>query len=425
MTDPVPAEPQGALAGLRVIELCDEKGHYCGKLMADMGADVIKVEPPAGDRARRIGPFAGDVPDINRSLYFWYYNTNKRGVTLNLEMAEGRDILRRMAQSADVVIESFPPGQLEKLGLGYEQLSRDNPGLIMTSITPFGQKGPWSHFKTSDLLSLAIGGPMASCGYDDIPGSPPIRGNGYQGYNTGGHYAFICTLVALYERDHSGLGQYLDVSIHEANACTTEGAFPNWEYFRQLVKRQTGRHASAAPTHPWQFLCRDGRYVNIIGVLPRNRQSWRKLLDWMEEKGMVEDLREEKYQQMIFLPPAERNREDVRRAMDTIERFITSLTTEEAYRGGQALHWPVGIVRSPEENLEDRHWWDRGFFVRVEHEGLERPVIYPGAPYRFQRTPWQMRRRAPLLGEHNYEVFVREMGLTKEHLVMLAEAGVI
>jgi crotonobetainyl-CoA:carnitine CoA-transferase CaiB-like acyl-CoA transferase len=425
MAQPLPPDAPGPLARVRVLELCDEKGHYCGKLLADMGADVIKVEPPGGDGARRVGPFVNDIPDLNRSLYFWYYNTNKRGITLSLDTAEGQGLFRELVRSADVVLESYPPGYLDARGLGFQHLSRDHPGLIMTSITPFGQNGPWSSFKTSDLVSLALGGPMASCGYDDLPGSPPIRGNGYQGYNTGSHYACIGTLIALYERDQSGLGQHVDVSIHEANACTTEGAFPNWEYDRRIVRRQTGRHASPTPTYPWQFLCRDGRYVNIIGVLPRSRPSWRKLLDWMEEKGMVEDLREAKYEEVVFVPPGQRDQEEVRHVLDTIARFVSSLTSEEVYRRGQELEWPVGIVRSPEENLDDPHWWDRGFFVKVEHEGLDQPTLYPGAPYRFSRTPWQLRRRAPLLGEHNYEVYVGELGLTKEQLVMLAETGVI
>lgn len=420
-------EMQGPLFDIRVLELCDEKGHYCGKLLADMGADVIKIEPPRGETARRIGPFVDDIPDVNRSLYFWYYNTNKRGITLDIRLPDGRDLLRQLVRRADVVIESFPPGYLDSLGLGYNELSQINPRLVMTSITPFGQTGPWSQFKYSDFISLAVGGPMASCGYDeqDAPGAPPIRGNGDQGYNTGAHYAAIATLVAIYERDHSALGQYVDVSIHEANACTTEGAFPNWEYFRRIVRRQTGRHSSPVPTYPWQFLCQDGRYINIIGVLPRNQRTWQRLLDWMEEQGMAEDLKDGKYRNMIAIAPTERNRDDVQHVQDVIARFITSRPSEEVYRRGQELRWPVGIVRSPEENLDDPHWWERGFFVEVEHPEIGRKIVYPGAPYRLGRSPWQMRRRAPLLGEHNYEVYVGELGMTKAQLVALAEANVV
>ena len=204
------------------------KATICGKLLADMGADVVKIEPPGGDAARRVGPFVDDRPHPDRSLFFWHYNTNKRGVTLNLGLPEGQEIFRLLAHTADIVLETFKPGYLPAVGLGYEALREENPGLIMASLTPFGQTGPYRDFVTSDLVSLALGGPMASCGYDDLPGAPPIRGEGHQAFHTGSHYAFVGILVALYWRDLAGEGQYIDASIHEACSSTTEGAFPSY-----------------------------------------------------------------------------------------------------------------------------------------------------------------------------------------------------
>ncbi|MBI2887025.1 MAG: CoA transferase [Chloroflexi bacterium] len=416
----------GPLVGLRVLELADEKGHYCGKLLADMGADVIKIEPPAGDAARRVGPFVHDAPHPDRSLFFWHYNTSKRGVTLNLETPEGRDLFRRLARGADMVLETLAPGYLPGLRLGYRELSAENPGLIMTSLTPFGQTGPYRDFVTSDLVSLAMGGPMASCGYDDIAGAPPIRGEGHQAYQTGSHYAFVGALVALYWRDLTGQGQYIDASIHEACSCTTEGAFPSWVYSGRVVIRQTGRHASMDPSQPWQFLCKDGRYVNLIGGVPRDQRQWQALLRWMDSKGMAEDLMDEKYQEVFRRRTLGRQDPLSHHVNEVLTRFFGNLPAEEVYHGAQACFMPMGIVRSPEETLDDPHFAeDRAFFSQLEHEELGRAVTYPGRPYIFQKTPWQLRRRAPRLGEHNEEVYCGELGLSKERLTLLAECGVI
>mgnify|MGYP001606627768 FL=1 len=168
--DPSPAPP-GPLAGLRVLELADEKGQFCGKLMADLGADVIKIEPPGGQNTRAVGPFLDDIPHRERSLSFWHYNTSKRGITLNLETADGRELFQRLAPTADVILETYPPRYLPSLGLGYEGLACLNPKLIMCSLTPFGQTGPWRDYQSCDLLHLAAGGQMASSGYDpeDVP----------------------------------------------------------------------------------------------------------------------------------------------------------------------------------------------------------------------------------------------------------------
>jgi crotonobetainyl-CoA:carnitine CoA-transferase CaiB-like acyl-CoA transferase len=422
------AEPRGPLAGLRVIEMGGANGQYCGKLLADMGAEVLKVEPPAGDDARRVGPFADDVPDPNRSLFFWYYNTNKRGVTLDLDHADGRALLRKLLAAAEIVVDSYPPGYLDELGLGYDALVADgtlSPSTIYTCITPFGRTGPWRDLRACDLTQMALSGIMDSCGYDDVPGAPPIRPDGHHAAHIGGVYAFCGTLVALYHRDRTGEGQLLDVSMHEACACTTEGAFPEWEYFRRPVLRQTGRHSAPAPTPPWQYRTTDGRHVNMIGGgIPRNASAWRPLLDWMEAKERVEDLREPLYAEVIT-QPAHRRGEHARHMSDVIGRFVQSLTAEEMYRGGQALHMPWAPVRSPEENLDDPHWRDRGFFVEAEHPELGRTVTYPGAPYRFTRTPWSLRRRAPLLGEDNVSVYCGELGLTREGLKALFESGAI
>src|SRR5262249_2004196 len=217
----------GPLAGLRVVELCDEKGAFAGKLFADMGAEVIKVEPPAGDPTRGYAPFVADTADAERSLYFWHYNTSKRGVTLDIGQEKGRDLLRRLIAGADLFLESEPPGRLAELGLDYASLQSLNHRLIMVSITPFGQTAPRADEQVTDLTVLAGGGPVWSCGYDDHT-LPPVRGGGNQGYQTASLHTAIAILVAVVHRDATGRGQFIDASMHAAGNVTTEFASYSW-----------------------------------------------------------------------------------------------------------------------------------------------------------------------------------------------------
>ena len=260
----------GPLADVRVIELCDELGQYAGKLLADMGADVIKVEPPAGSSARTVGPFVKDQPGPNRSLNFWYHNTNKRSVVLDLEGSEAdRETLRQLASTATIVLEDRAPGALAELGVGQEALMAADPGLIVCSLTPFGQTGPWANYASSDFVGLALGGPMAMNGYsaEDAPGAPPVRGHGDQGYNTACHYAVHGILAALLYRDRTGLGQHIDASMHEALSQTVEVGMPMYLYALKDVVRQTGRHAAAQRTEPWLVTAISVRTLRRRGVV--------------------------------------------------------------------------------------------------------------------------------------------------------------
>ena len=230
----------GPLAGLRILELANETGQFCGKLLGDLGADVVKIEPPGGEPNRRVGPFLDDIPHPERSLPFWYYNTSKRGITLDLASVEGRQLFGRLATTSDIILETFRPGFLPSLGLDYEFLSKQNRGLIMCSLTPFGQTGPWRNYLSSDLLHMAAGGEMASSGYDesDLPNAPPIAPGGGNAWHMGCHFAYMAIMAALIYRTGSGQGQYIDASIHEACALTTEAAIANYVYRGEVLRRQ-------------------------------------------------------------------------------------------------------------------------------------------------------------------------------------------
>ena len=413
-----------ALEDLVVLDLTDEKGMYMGKMLADMGARVTIVEPPQGHPARHIGPFYQDEPDPNKSLLFWYHSTNKESVTLDIETPTGAQLLRDMVKNADIILESFQPGYLDSLGVGYEALSEINPRLIMTSLTPFGQTGPYRDMMASNLVSMAMGGIMASCGYDHIPDAPPMCCDGWIGYATGCNFGVMGTMTAVIYRDMTGQGQQVDVSIHEALSCTTEAAMPNWFYDRKVPIRQTGRHHGLTPTPSTQFVSSDDKLVNGFDIPPRSLDRWNRLVAWMDEKGMAEGLKDDKYRELIS--QGVRSGPEMDFLRDRITEFIASQSADESYHGGQQIRLAWAVIRSPEENLDDEHFRDdRGFFPEVEHPELGKSFVYPGAPAIFSRTPWQMRRRAPLLGEDNDKVFSQEMGLSREQMVTLRESRVI
>jgi crotonobetainyl-CoA:carnitine CoA-transferase CaiB-like acyl-CoA transferase len=395
----------GPLDGLRVVEFCDELGQLAGKLLADMGADVVKVEPPAGSSARAIGPFVKDVPGPNRSLNFWYHNTNKRSVILDIEgSGPARKLAARLIDRADIVLEDHEPGWMSLRGLSNGEALKRNAELIWCSITPFGQDGPWAKYRVTDLVALAAGGPMTMNGYDaeDAPGAPPIRGHGDQAYNTACHFAVQGVLAALLWRDHSGLGQHIDCSMHEALSCTTEVGMPYWLYQRRDVIRQTSRHAAAQRTEPWLHGATDGRYNLIFGVA-RDNATWTRLKKWFQREGYGLQFDEPRFDSPAARQPG-RGSPDAAEVMDEVGRFIAGHTADEVYRGGQEIGNAWGIVRSPDETLADPHLHDRGFFVGVTGDGVDSPALMPGAPYLFSATPWELRRPAPRLGEHTSEV---------------------
>ncbi|MGE0701313.1 MAG: CaiB/BaiF CoA transferase family protein [Hyphomicrobiaceae bacterium] len=417
------ATPQdGPLAGLRVLEIADEKGEFCGKLLGDLGADVIKIEPPGGERTRRLGPFLDDVPHPDRSLHFWFYNTSKRGITLALGTPDGQALLRRLTAEADVVLETLAPGHLASLGLGYDSLAKDNPGLVMCSLTPFGQTGPWREYRTTDLLHMAAGGEMASCGYDetDVPGAPPIAPGGGNAWAMGGHFAYMGLMAALVHRTMTGRGQHVDVSIHEACALTTESAIANWVYRGETLIRQTGRHHAPAETPRTQFLAKDGTYVCALVAGRLNPKYVKDLAALFDALGYPHDLADPRYADAKAVAAAQAHIID-----DLVAGFIASHPAEAVYHAAQDRGFTWAAVRAPEDLLDDAHLHDRGFWKTVDHPELGRSFVYPGEAAIYNGSPWRISRRAPLVGEHNVEIYCDELGLGRGELSVLAENGIV
>ncbi len=406
------------LTGYRILDLTDEKGPLCSRILGDLGADVVKVEPPGGNRSRRMGPFYHDEPHPNKSLYFWSYNTNKRGVTLNLATSDGRALFKRLVAKADAVIESFMPLQLKAWGLGYHDLRAINPRLIMTSITPYGQSGPDAQYEDPDLVLMARGGLLYMSGETD---GPPGRTRVPQSYNQAGAQAAMMTSLALYHRDVHGRGQHIDLSMQEAVANALISVQTHWDVLRVNERRGTSQvRGKVIGRYSWP--CKDG-YINWCWwVAPGWGQKNYPLLEWMTELGMQGDLWDQPWEEKST---ADLKQAEVDHWEDVFGAFFKTQTKAEIYR--QALKRRIMLFPTYEpsdvanyEQLRERNYWHE-----VEHPELGEKVTYPGAFVLTMANMWSLRRRPPLVGEHNREVFGDELGLTTEQLVSLKSAGVV
>lgn len=418
---------EGMLSPYRVLDLADEKGILCGKILGDMGADVIKIEKPGGDPARRLGPFYHNEPDPEKSLFWFAYNSNKRGITLDIEKADGKEIFKRLVKTADFVIESFPVGYLDKLGLGYSALEQINPGVILVSITPFGQTGPWKDYKTSDIVAWATGGEMAPFGEAD---RPPIRiSHQSHAYLNAGADGAMGALMALYQRHATGAGQQVDVSIQEAVVQCLEHITSGWDLRKTFSKRGGGGSVDGAATgavtthltRVWP--CKDGHvswfYWAGISMSPRTNGP---MVKWLASEGMADDFLLN-YDWTKF--DMKTSQEDIDRMEAPTAKFFMQHTKAELFEG--ALKWNVQVypVSTPEDMLKNAQLAARGFWAEVEHPELGAAITYPRAfPYTAE-TPGEISRRAPLIGEHNAEIYTGEMGISAEQLLVLKQAGVI
>ncbi|ETX00457.1 CaiB/BaiF CoA transferase family protein [Candidatus Entotheonella palauensis] len=420
-TDP----PAGVYAGLRVLEIADEKASFCGKILAANGAEVIKIEPPSGDPSRHIGPFVRDQPDPERSLHFWHYNVNKQGITLDLTHADGQALFRSLIPTADVLIDATPIDFLASHQLDYPHLQSLRPELIMVSITPFGQTGPHRHLKTSDLLHLALGGQMSICGYDpDANGkydTPPIAPQMWHAYHTASHFAMMGIQAALFERLDSGLGQFIDLAIHDCCALLTEMSVPYYLHTQQILVRQTNRHAYLYPMLPASFPTRDGKHI-WAGIAPRPAELG-NIVRFLGNIGMADDwLADERFCDPEFLATYEA-RELI---VDRVATYIARHTADEVYHEAQRHQFAWGAVRRPEDNLSDPHLQERGSFQWLSHPGEpELPALpYAVTPWIAPENAWQVEHPAPHLGEHNATVY-GALGLSAEELSELQERGVV
>jgi crotonobetainyl-CoA:carnitine CoA-transferase CaiB-like acyl-CoA transferase len=382
---------------------------YAARLMADMGAEVIKVEPPReGDSARQRGPFAGGVPHPEKSGMFLYLNTNKRGVTLDLTRPRGQEIFAKLVAHTDLLIHNFAPPQMRAQGLDYDALATINPGLVMVSITPFGLTGPHSEYCATDLTLWSAGGVAylngGGPGTDDLP---PLRPYGQQSDFQGGLNAAVAGLAALFARLRDGSGQHVSISIQECVVAILELAFEFYPYMGLIASRLGHK-----PIQPLDFLeCKDG-WIFLCCVEEHQWRTWVEIMGNPEWAGME-----------LF-----ENRLTRAANWDALKLFLQEWVRErsvdELYRAGQARRVPLAPVSTMAGLLASDHLKSRGFFAVLDHPEAGR-VTAPGAPYGFSLTPWQIRRPAPLLGQHNDEVLGEELGINRTALQTLRNQGVV
>lgn len=388
------------LSPYKVLDLTVENGHFCGKILADLGADVVKIEPPGGDTARSIGPFYRDVPHPEHGLYWWAFNTSKRGIILDITSHEGKETFKRLAVNAHFIIESFPPGYLDQIELGYSTLGELNPGLILISITPFGQTGPYKNFKASDIVLMAMGGQMFSAGYPD---RPPVRVSVPQAYLLAGAQGAAAGMTALYYRLKTGLGQHVDISAQASVARFLSMEHGLWEFNHELSYREGSFRPAGKGLHVqivWP--CKDGAVTFRPGVGGYLR-GLRPLVAWMEEEGVAGKLKDVDW---ASLSPLATFDEEVESWQKLFAAFFLRHTKAELYEGALHRHIPLFPVFTPREIVHDHQLAIRQAWVLVEHAELGASFTYPGAPIKIPLTPWQITRRAPLLGEHSKEVFL-------------------
>lgn len=402
-----------ALAGLKVLEWGEGvSGPYCGKLLADLGAEVVKIERPGlGDIARSYGPFLQDIPHREKSGTFLYLNTNKLGITLDVNGPTGAMVFRELVRQVDILIENHAPREVEELGLAFENLKEIKPGLVMTSISPFGQTGPYREYRSCNLVSFHFSG-MAyinpSDGVYDVEKEPPLMGPPNQGDLVAGLTGALASVSGVLARRMTGRGHHVDVSQHEALASMTRHQLGNYtvEQFPWVRSKENRAHAASEI-----YRCADGLVYLICG----DARMWER---WVEAMGSPDWALSDVFQDLQM------RRENWDAAKTVIQEWTAERTVQEVVELAQAARVPCRRLNTVEQSSNSELLGARDHFIEVSHEVAGR-LKYAGAPYKLSRTPWRLNRPTPLLGQHNDEVYCGRLGYTRGDLVTLSRLGVI
>ncbi|MDD5127206.1 MAG: CoA transferase [Dehalococcoidales bacterium] len=408
------------LQGYRVLDLTDREAQLCGRMLADLGADVVRIEKPGGDDSRHTGPFYHDVVHPEKNLWWFALNANKKGITLNLTCSDGRELFKKLARSADIVIESFPPGYMTGLGLDYAALSKINPRVVMASLTPFGQTGPYKDFKSSELLLMALGVFMFVTG---DPDRPPIKPNFPFASTCSAIHAASAITIALWHSHKTGMGQHIDVSA-QAGVPWFTGNVGAWWQMNHIEVKRVGIHMARRPDLNTRFIwqCKDGYVIfqlfgGVVGI-----RSNKALAAWMAEEGFGDDnfkSTDWDHLNLYHAPQAV-----VSELESPIAEFLLtkprSQLVEEATRRGILM----GYVDTIGSLFANEHLSARQYWRDINHPELDKPIRYPGYFAKSTAAELDIKNRAPLIGEHN-EAIYGEIGIAKERLLSLNQAGVI
>jgi len=409
------------LSGLKAIDLTDEKGMFCGKILADLGVEVIKVEKPGGDEARMIPPFYKNETDKEKSLFWLSFNAGKKGITLDIRTKKGREIFKRLVEKADFLIESYDPGYLEEIGLGYEEIAKINPQIVVVSITPFGRHGPFAGLKADDLVIQALGAILSQQGDAD---RPPVRTSFVpQAYMHAGTDAAEAALIAYYFRTKSNMGQHVDVSIMESVLWVAGRDLAFFNAFGISYKREGSlwtRPGRGTIRSIWE--CREGYVAFAIQGGQTGAPTNRALVEWMDRKGMVPKFMKEKdWEKWDF---GNVTQEELDRICEAVGAFFKTMSADEIEQEASKKGLLINKVCSVKDHLSNPQLRERGFWKEIEHADWEAKILYPGGFAKFSLTPVGPSFRAPKVGEHNGEVY-KTIGLGREELDELRREGVI
>lgn len=394
-----------ALDDLKVLDLSQGlAGPICAKILADFGADVIKVEPPSGDSGRFMPPHAGNVPHPEKSLVYLLANLNKRGVRLNLDDPAGRDLLRQMARTTDIIVESFKPGYLASIGLDYAALAQENPRLIMISITPFGQTGPYKNYECEEIVTYALSGIMSISG---LAGREPIKHGGMQSQYEGGLSGTVGALAALHARDLMGEGQQVDISLQDVVTSTLVIHQPMYGWTGAVQ----GRRRPSGSSYGQVQRCKDGYFIWQTG----GGATWEEITEFFGP----EEIKEERF---ATVAGRALHGEDLDRL---VIEATKDRTMQELFRtASEKYHMLFGIVQEPKDLANCPHLEAREYFQEVDHPVIGR-IKVPFRLWSMPDAPATYRRPAPLLGQHNDEVYGGMLGLDASRIAALTAKGVI
>ncbi len=409
------------LEGYRALDLTDEKGFLCGKILAELGVDVIKLEMPGGDPSRKVGPFWHDEKEPEKSLYWFAYNSSKRGITLDLEKAEGQDLFRNLVKTADFVIESFAPGELEKLGFGYPELQRIRKDIILTSITPFGQTGPYSQYKATDLTLMGMSGVLFMTGDSD---KRPVNISLPQACMHAGADAAVGTMLAHHHRRMTGEGQHVDISMQHSVAWFLSTTIPYWELDGTVLGRVgTFRNINSEGVVQRQvWPCKDGYIFFLMMGRQQGAKTCRQLVKWMDEAGMANEFLLNFEWELFDM--ATSSQELIDKISQPIAAFFKTRTKQEALEAAVSRSISLCPLMENQDLLDDPNLEARKFWTPIEHPELKTTIPYPKQFLQSSENEMETRSRAPSIGEHNAEVY-GELGLTVEQIEELKEAAVI
>jgi benzylsuccinate CoA-transferase BbsE subunit len=411
-------ETPTALEGLKVLDMSGLAGQYCGKQFSDLGADVILVEPLNGSNVRYQGPFLDNHIHPEFSLSFTYFNAGKRSLCIDLDAPEGQRIFVELVKRSDLLIESEKPGAMARRGLDYASLASVAPGLVMTSITPFGQSGPYSNYESEDIVALALGGMLYLGGYPD---SPPIAAHGNQAYLAAAQFASVASMISLLgQTGVSGheSGSHIDVSIQECVVMGMENAIQFYDLERVVRKRESGQLKMAGTG---VFECADGQIYLMAGGIASAR-FWESTVQWLIDDGFPEAVRlfEDQWKDHDYLVTEEAKN----LFCELFVPFARKHSKAWLYRSGQERRIPVCPISTPKDILENRQLAYRDFFSSIDHLPSGRNIVTPGAPYRLSETPWRAPSHAPLMGQHTDEILA-DLGYSKADRAALQQAGVL